>query len=208
MTITDLINNGYYTLYSGYRMYQWLSYCIKVNPCDNIIKLYDYYCCFSDCLDKLHEELSLEDINTLVKLFNNRSAKVYRLKKRLAKMFANDCIFLTLTFRDSVLDSTSSQTRRDYVRKFLKSLGASSYVANIDFGINDEYTKREHYHSVVEISHIDLNLWPYGVSHVEKIRCDNVSGAKLSHYINKITNHAYKDSTKKLCSLIYSRKRR
>lgn len=203
--IKYLIDNGYYSMYQNYQMYMYFKYIIEHEPYEEFIRLYDKYSCYSNNMEILQNDLEEKDIELIKKYYSRRSSKVSRLKKRIKKMFVKDCVFLTLTFRDDVLSSCSADTRRTYVRRFLKEFGVP-YVANIDFGLDDEFTHREHYHAVLQKDKIPLNCWSYGISHVEKIRCDLCSSAKLSQYIVKITNHAYKDSTKNLNNLIYSRR--
>lgn len=203
--IKYLIDNGYYSMYQNYQMYMYFKYIIEYEPHEEFIRLYDKYSCYSNNMEILQNDLQEEDIELIKKYYSRRSSRVSRLKKRIKKMFVKDCVFLTLTFKDDVLSSCSSDTRRTYVRRFLKEFGVP-YVANIDFGLDDKFTHREHYHAVLQKDKIPLNCWSYGVSHVERVRCDLCSSAKISQYIVKITNHAYKDSTKNLCNLIYSRR--
>lgn len=205
-TIKDLISDGTYALYSNYQMYLYFKYVVEHYPTDEYLRLYEKYSCYSNNMEVL-QQMRIPDyyLDLIKKYYSRRSSKVSRLKKRIKKMFVKDCVFLTLTFRDNVLSSCSSDTRRTYVRRFLKEFGVP-YVANIDFGLDDNFTHREHYHAILQKDKIPLNCWSYGVSHVEKIRCDLCSSAKLSQYIVKITNHAYKDSTKNLTNLIYSRR--
>ena len=124
------------------------------------------------------------------------------------------CLFLTLTFTDKVLDSTSPETRRRYVSYYLKQFGVP-YIANIDFGTADAYiddngnerqgTKREHYHAVIQTDKIDLSEWhKYGAIKLEKIRASQNDNIRLAKYVSKLTNHAIKETTKRAC-LIYSR---
>lgn len=110
--------------------------------------------------------------------------------------------FLTLTFNDAVLSNTTEETRRTYVRKFLKSI-SDNYVANIDYGKKNE---REHYHAVVEGQNLDLSAWTYGFIHAQKVGYSELltDTARLSKYINKLSNHATKETTKRK-KIIYSR---
>lgn len=125
-----------------------------------------------------------------------------RLKNRVIELLhKGTCIFATLTFTDEVLSSTSIETRRKYVQRYLKSI-SDYYVANIDYGVDDEFTHREHYHALVQIDYID-EKWDYGFTWFEKVRSHS-NPMKLSKYIAKLTNHAIKDSTKRCC-YIYSR---
>lgn len=57
-----------------------------------------------------------------------------------------ECVFITLTFdpKKGIFD-TASDTRKQYVRKYLKN-ESSCYVANIDYG---ELNGQEHYHALV-----------------------------------------------------------
>lgn len=127
-------------------------------------------------------------------------ARVKRLRNRIGSMLCSgDCHFLTLTFTDEVLGSTSADTRRRYVTRFLRNF--SEYVANIDFG---SLNGREHYHAVVKTSFIDLSAWDcYGFSNAKKIASADDFTA-LAKYISKLTNHAIKDTTNG-SRMIYSR---
>lgn len=123
-----------------------------------------------------------------------------RLKERITSMLSlGQCLFLTFTFTDEVLEKTQPHIRRKYVQRFLKE-NCCQYVANIDYG---DTTEREHYHAVVLCDYLEYNKWPYGFSYVEKIT-RYASNEKLACYISKLTNHAIKESVKR-CSLIYSR---
>lgn len=134
---------------------------------------------------------------------NSNYHQTSRVKKRIEDMLqsSKDCTFVTLTFRDDVLQSTSAETRRQYVQRFLKA-NSTRYVGNIDFGGKNG---REHYHAVTDCR-IDPKSWQYGILNFEKLRYnpDSKSSVKLAKYVAKLTNHAIKDTTKR-CALIYSR---
>ena len=110
--------------------------------------------------------------------------------------------FLTLTFNDSILSSTSPETRRKYVRRFLKSFNCQ-YVGNIDFGKRNH---REHFHALIGTGKIDYSLWNtrFGAINGLKVRNSTDDKARLSRYIAKLTNHAIKETTKRSV-IIYSR---
>jgi len=128
-----------------------------------------------------------------------RSTRLYHRVESLIK--ENGGIFLTLTFTDEVLASTSSKTRRAYVCRYLKDLGAR-YVANIDFGGKKG---REHYHAVVSLQNVDYKPWhDYGAIKGEKIAVRDATPLKLGKYISKLSNHAIK-ATARCCKVIYSR---
>lgn len=99
------------------------------------------------------------------------------------------------------MNSTSEETRRKYVRRFLKE-NCICYVANKDFGARNG---REHYHAVVLLkSKINYSKWNYGSINGQKIRLNGTSDVRLSKYIAKLTNHAIKETCKRN-ALIYSR---
>ena len=144
---------------------------------------------------------SSKDIKEARKINHARYKRTERLERRIMSyLLQGKCLFVTLTFNDDVLSSTSMETRRRYVARFLKSQ-SSLYVANIDFG---KTTKREHYHAVIVKDRIEANSWPYGFDSYKKIRCDKLGPLKLAKYISKLTNHAIKETTKRCC-YIYSR---
>lgn len=142
--------------------------------------------------------------NEIAKIDNAGCHRAMRLRQRIESMLLNgDCLFLTLTFNDNTLNQTSAETRRKYVRRYLKQFNCA-YVANIDFGSENG---REHYHAVINTSRIDLALWrSYGNINVERVRNKSIelNKTRLSKYISKLSNHAIKETTRRCC-LIYSR---
>lgn len=125
-----------------------------------------------------------------------------RLKEKIKNMLlSGQCIFLTLTFKNDVLNSTTSETRHRYVARALKAM-ATQYIANIDYGKKNE---REHYHAIVLCETVSHKQWKYGNIDFKRVRVEqDDSVIKLSKYINKLTNHAIKETTKQN-RLIYSR---
>ena len=110
------------------------------------------------------------------------------------------CSFVTLTFNDDTLQSTSRESRRRYVARFLKTV-APCYVANIDFG---KENGREHYHAVIMGKKPYMDAWNcYGFSNAKTIGSED-DAAPLSKYVAKLTNHAIKETTQQ-CYMIYSR---
>jgi len=146
----------------------------------------------------------IKELNEVEKICNASIQRVKRLRSRIETMLLNgNCLFLTLTFNDNTLNSTTTETRRKYVRRYLKEFNCP-YVANIDFGSKNH---REHYHAVINCNEIDLALWrSYGNINVQKVRNNSIelSKKRLSKYISKLSNHAIKETTKRSC-LIYSR---
>lgn len=125
-----------------------------------------------------------------------------RLQNKISDMIQNhNCIFLTLTFTNDTLNSTSEDTRKKYVKRYLKSV-SSQYVANIDYGAKKE---REHYHAIVIGDKINYSFWhKYGAIKGEKIILQDTTSIKLAKYVSKLTNHAIKETTRRNC-VIYSR---
>lgn len=130
--------------------------------------------------------------------------RVKRLRERIISYLQYPCVFLTLTFKDEVLNDTSEKTRRKYVSRFLRTI-SNHYLANIDYG--ETITQREHYHAlcVGKIRKKDLQDWTnnYGFTYIETVRSRN-SSVQLAKYISKLTNHAIKQSTRRHV-YIYSR---
>lgn len=151
-------------------------------------------------LRSFHLEKNPEWYKEAEKINHASYERVKRLKNRLSSFIEDGkCCFLTLTFRDEILDKTSPETRRKYISRFLKSFGVP-YVANKDFGKD---FGREHYHAVIKTARIDMQSYDYGFIFAETIHQtkDNV---KLAKYIAKLTNHAIKETTKRSV-LLYSR---
>lgn len=150
----------------------------------------------------------------------SRWKKNQRVNERIKKCITSqNCVFLTLTFRDDVLAVTTEQTRRRYVARALKEQ-CPHYVANIDFGNAGEIreyidskgeirqsTAREHYHALVVLPDgkrkFDMTKWVYGWSFAERIPVKDYN--KVKKYVTKLTAHALKDYGEKPRMMIYSR---
>lgn len=156
----------------------------------------------------------------LFRVSKNVSSSMYhRCKKcrsKISSIVQGGCAwFGTLTFKDSVLASTTYQTRRRYVARLLKSV-STCYVGNIDYGDktkNKESKEREHYHFVCYSDHQpDLSWWGdnCGFFKVTKVGCSEDDLKAVSKYTAKLSRHALKNSTNEGSSkpcprLIYSR---
>lgn len=146
-----------------------------------------------------------ENQPNLVKVCDNLNKARYkrsnRLESYIEKMLTyGQCSFLTLTFKDDVLETTKESSRRKYVTRYLARF-SPFYIANIDYGGQNG---REHYHVVImHKKKIDLSIWfkKYGRIDLEPIRVKNADC--LSKYMTKLTNHAIKD-TGRSKRLIYS----
>lgn len=157
-----------------------------------------------DSLKKLIEEHEALQNNELYaescKIVKAEKNRATRLNKKMSELLTKSCIFLTLTFTDNTLASTSSETRRRYVHYYLKSQ-AAHFIANLDFGAKN---CREHYHAVIQAEQVEIEPWrKFGALNVKKIHSTS-NPIALSKYIAKLTNHAIKETTKRT-AIIYSR---
>lgn len=190
----SLVDSGVYSRYCR---------CMKYKNCCNLLRNE-----FNLSIEKLKNNLissiiepfKLFDLLVCKRYYLSLRSKVHRLRKRLDSYFNcyDNLVFLTLTFTDSVLLSTTFSTRRTYVRKFLKSC-CNDYVANVDFG---DLHCREHYHAIVT-NFVDYSSWSFGAVNGKRIVVKN-SGA-FAHYLDKLTSHAYKVGTGLSTRLIYSK---
>lgn len=159
----------------------------------------------ADDLQASLDEMKAENetyFNEALKIIESDRSRHKRLKNRIKHMLdKGQCIFLTLTFRDDVLNNTSPRTRCLYVKRFLKSL-STDYVANIDYG---KKTEREHYHAVILADHYSQDSWEYGFSKGKPIVYNTEDPLPVAKYITKLTNHAVKETCKR-SQVIYSRR--
>lgn len=141
------------------------------------------------------------------KILDSLKKRKQRLNKRLNLMLNtyDTNTFITLTFNDVALNSTSTEQRRLKVRQYLKHFDC--YVGNIDFG---KENNREHYHAVVsgkvttELRELYNKLFYGSNINFKKITTSKKSAEKLAKYVAKLTNHALKETTQRQ-ALIYSR---
>lgn len=144
----------------------------------------------------------------IYRVCENLNRAFYRRRKKCKQRIeymvtTGNCIFLTFTFTDDVLQRTTSDTRRQAVRRYCSQYNCL-YVGNIDFGVKDEYidklgvsrkgTHREHYHVVIQAEEVDYKAWKFGSLNGLKVRKVEDSQA-IATYITKLTNHAVKSST-------------
>lgn len=152
---------------------------------------------------ELLASVGLRFINEARKINLASWKRTRRLRERIRSYLEmGECVWLTLTFSEEVLNNTSVETRRKYVARYLKSQ-SKYYLANIDFGKN---RFREHYHAIVVSNYLDTKPWTdnYGYTWTERIKNHVDSENKLAKYVSKLTNHAIKETTKRQC-YIYSR---
>lgn len=159
-----------------------------------------------------HNELvsnySQEEIKEAERVNNASYHRVKRLNDRIFQMLNNkNSIFVTLTFAPDVLAKTSGETRKKYIKRYLKEQ-CIQYVANIDFG---KKNGREHYHAVVipKNDKLDNKAYNYGSIDFERVRnygesTLELTSKKMAKYVAKLTNHAIKTTTHQN-RIIYSR---
>lgn len=214
-----VIESDFYKLFTVWRRYNNAA-TFYVGDKQQTFKL--LLCDFLDCHPGFLDD---PRFRVAEKLYNNTYKRAARLRSSLRVwLSAGPLYFLTLTFTDKQLDTTSTASRRQYVSRFLSSLGCL-YAANIDYGAKFE---REHYHAVICVrdvlpSVIDRakngqlferfeiqDLWEkkHGFLYVQgpiyKDEDRNDSTA-LAKYVTKLSNHALK-TTGKGQPLLYSRK--
>lgn len=150
--------------------------------------------CFKSNIPLRFEDSKLE------RILKNRYAKVSRIKKRFVYLIVKYKYhyFCTFTFDDDLIEKCD-RTKRDLIKSSLMSFDSDvSYILNVDYGSK---TEREHYHCIVATNN-PTNLR----QHLKEIYpcrsgCKFVSTSsndikRLSKYINKLSNHCIKDSTK------------
>lgn len=151
--------------------------------------------------DYLLNKIGLTAIVESLRLQESTKKRNIRLKDRINKILQNDkCIFVTFTFNDDYIDSIKDKYKRVYVVRWLKKYSID-YVGNVDFGSKNG---RIHFHCVIAVNKdIDCTTWKYGAINFKRINNKNLKALTL--YVNKLTNHALKESTK--CQyLIYPKK--
>lgn len=192
---SDILNSYKYDLYLKTRLANYSMYCATNFQDKTFNENLRFYLDYD-----LTNDLSYEEISACDKIYNSFRKRQARLKKRIANMITNNnCLFLTLTFTDSVLDTTSFYSRKMYVLRFLNNLNCA-FVGNVDYGSENG---REHYHCVVAIDNVSCNDWPYGAINFKRII--NKNSLALAKYVAKLTNHALKETTNN-SRIIYSRK--
>lgn len=150
------------------------------------------YLCFK-------EGIPFEANEDFEKILNARYCKVSRIKKRLLYLFVRYKYiwFCTFTFDNYYINKTT-RTKRDLIKSVINTHDFK-YILNIDYG---KQTEREHYHCIIA-TNIDFDVNQYFQSYYPcfclAINCKSGLNdfKKLSKYINKLTNHCIKATTKK-----------
>lgn len=152
------------------------------------------FCCFKN-------GVQFEKNEDFERILSARYMKVSRVKKRIIYLFSRYKYnyFCTFTF-DDINIKKCDRTKRDMIKNVLLAYSDDiKIILNIDFG---KQTEREHFHAIVSTNRND-NFNKYIQSNypnfclAEEIKVNSVGIKKLSKYINKLSNHATKESTKR-----------
>lgn len=158
-----------------------------------IKEIFDKFRTFSETEIKEYRRINTNHRRRRDRYFN----KIYDLFQSF------DCLFITLTFTDDVLESTNKQTRRKYVTRYLKSC-SYLYLGNIDYG---KENGREHYHAIITKEDKLPPKWEYGYYLVLPCANNKTSIDCLANYVLKLTNHALKKGTRQE-RIIYPRRKK
>ena len=135
----------------------------------------------------------------LESILSSRYQKISRIKKRFIYLIARYkyLYFVTFTFNDYYIN-LCDRSRKDLIKSSLYGFSSDiKYILNIDYGKKNE---RLHYHCIVatnddgELNSFLNNHYPC-FSYTEKIRISKEDLKRTSKYINKLSNHAIKDTT-------------
>lgn len=133
------------------------------------------------------------------RILKARYQKCSRIKKRLIYLLTRyEYIwFCTFTFDNYYIDKCT-RTKRDLIKSVIDSHDFK-YILNIDYG---KKTEREHYHCIIA-TNIDFDINQYIQANYPCFSCSILCKKglndykRLSKYINKLTNHCIKATTKR-----------
>ena len=164
-------------------------------------------------LEILEETFTKEELDECKRLNKSFYARLQRLRDRINDMLQSNCLFLTLTFTNERLENTTAKARREYIRDYLNNQNGLCYIANVDYGKVEKYvdeqgeirigTHREHYHAIIQTERVNPKDYKWGNIDIERVYV-NTEPSRLAKYVNKLTNHAVKATTKRQ-AVIYSR---
>ena len=136
-----------------------------------------------------------------------QAKKRKRLYNRVLQMLKenSDLLFLTFTFKESILKTTNEETRKRYIKSYLNE-ETSDYILNRDYG---KTTEREHYHAIVKPRYATINYKRYKYGFIKGERLNQLKrftdkNKSLEDVAESLTEHATKNSTKDN-KIIYSR---
>lgn len=183
---SELMNNGLYDFYKLWCQSSNLYYLL-------ITYGYEYPSYLIPYLDyPIENTLTYEELRECQRIYDAHRQRSLRIKKKISLMIQKPCIFLTLTFTDDTLSSTSETTRRRYIVSYLSQFNVPC-IANKDFG---KENCREHYHAIIQTPHIDYSLYTLGAINGIRVVVGTETDTRISKYISKLTNHSIKETTK------------
>lgn len=111
----------------------------------------------------------------------------------------NGLFFITMTFSDKYLSKTTATYRRKLVERLLRKY-CLHFVANIDFGDDEKYSHREHYHAFVETNQLKALKDEYykitkSYIHAKGYYSKKHSTKYIANYVIKLVNHSVKTTT-------------
>ena len=133
------------------------------------------------------------------RILSARYMKVSRVKKRLVYLLYNYRYiwFCTFTF-DNYYINKCDRTKKDLIKKCINKFDFK-YILNVDYG---KKTEREHYHCIIGTNY-NFDLDKYLKEHYMCFSCallcntDITDLKRLTKYINKLSNHCVKATTKR-----------
>lgn len=141
----------------------------------------------------------IEENKEFERVLSARYMKVSRIKRRLIYLLSRCSYvwFCTFTFDNYYIDRTD-RTKRDLIKSVINTHDFK-FMLNIDYG---KKTEREHYHCIIG-TNINFNVNQFIQDnypcHCLAIPCKKGRDdfKRLSKYINKLTNHCIKATTKR-----------
>ena len=141
----------------------------------------------------------LEPNQEYERILSARYMKVSRVKKRLVYLLYNFRYiwFCTFTFDDYYIDKCD-RTKKDLIKKCINKFDFK-YILNVDYG---KKTERQHYHCIIGTNYnleLDKYLKEHYMCFSSALLCntDITDLKRLTKYINKLSNHCIKASTKR-----------
>lgn len=143
--------------------------------------------------------LPFEENKEFEKVLKARYQKISRIKRRLIYLLSrnNYIWFCTFTFDNNYINKCT-RTKRDLIKSVINTHDFK-YMLNIDYG---KTTEREHYHCVLGTDW-DFDVNQFIQSHYPcfclaiPVKVGENDFKRLAKYINKLTNHCIKATTKR-----------
>lgn len=143
--------------------------------------------------------LLFEENKKFEKMLQARYQKVSRIKRRLVYLLSRTSYvwFCTFTFSNDYINKCT-RTKRDLIKSVLNTHDFK-YMLNIDYG---KKTEREHYHCILgtdinfDVNQFIQSEYPCYCLAIP-VKVGEADFQRLAKYINKLTNHCIKATTKR-----------